>query len=80
MINVNIELHSAIDGHVETLGTIKIWNDATGTPTKGNYGYFLTDKKRRVMGKGRIEGFPRKRLLAADLLYRVLEDARGTKT
>jgi hypothetical protein len=79
VLKVKIELHSAIDGHVETLAEADIWNDVTGTMTSGNYGYRLSGKQGRVMREGRIEGFPRKRLLAADLLYRVLEDAIGSR-
>jgi hypothetical protein len=37
MIVVRVELHSAIDGHIEELGQIVIANDDTGTNLHGNY-------------------------------------------
>jgi hypothetical protein len=74
MLRVTIELISAIDGHIETLGTAEIWNNVSGTPTKGNYSYRIYGKRHRKFGEGSIEGFPRTRLLSWDLLYRILKD------
>ena len=55
------------------LGTIRIWNDGTGTWLSGNYGYKVT-KGNKVKAEGHITGFPRKRKDAFALLYLVLKD------
>ena len=77
VIRVTVELISAIDDHKEILGVAEIYNDATGDATKGNYGYAFSKRNSPevVWKRGRIENFPRKRLLAWDLLYRCLKDA-----
>jgi hypothetical protein len=77
VIRVTVELFSAIDGHHEVLGVAEIYNDASGTPNLGNYEYILSPRNvpNKTWKKGNIEGFPRKRLLAWDLLYRCLKDA-----
>ena len=77
MIRVTVELFSAVDGHKEILGVAEIWNDATGTATSGNYGYALSQRggSSKLWKNGFIKGFPRKRKLAWDLLFRCLKDA-----
>lgn len=72
MLVVKIELHSAVTGRVTTLATGKIVNTGTGTPTRGNYYAVLRDAAGREWKRGTAEDFPRTRLLAWDLLYRVL--------
>jgi hypothetical protein len=79
MLVVRIELHSAVTGEVTTLATGKIVNTGAGTPTRGNYRIELRDAAGRKWKTGHIEGFPRKRLLAWDLLYRALEKLVGTR-
>lgn len=67
MIKVTVELISAHGPQFnKVLGVGYISNDGTGTHGTGNYNARLG--KRR----GRVEGFPRQRLGAWDLLYRAL--------
>lgn len=58
-----------------TLGTAYIRNDGTGSPSKGNYTYDIVGRGESTLngGAGRIEGFPRKRLIAWELVHRVLD-------
>jgi hypothetical protein len=79
MLIIKIELHSAATGQVTTIATGKIVNTGTGSPTQGNYRLELRDAAGRVWKTGHVEGFPRKRLLAWDLLYRVLEKLVGKR-
>jgi hypothetical protein len=72
MLIVKIELHSAVTGQVTTIAIGRIVNTGTGSPSQGNYRIELRDAAGRKWKTGHIEGFPRKRLLAWDLLYRVL--------
>jgi len=72
MLIVRIELHSAVTGEIRTLATGKITNTGTGSPAQGNYRIELRDAAGRLWKSGYIEGFPRKRLLAWDLLFRAL--------
>jgi hypothetical protein len=77
MLIVKIELHSAVTGEIKTLATGKIVNTGAGTPTQGNYRIELRDAAGRLWKTGSVENFPRKRLLAWDLLYRALEKLLG---
>jgi len=77
MLIVKIELHSAVTGQITTLATGKIINTGTGSPTQGNYLIELRDAAGRIWKTGHIEKFPRKRLLAWDLLHRALEKLVG---
>jgi hypothetical protein len=79
MLIVKIELHSAVSGEIKTVATGKIVNTGTGSPTQGNYRIELRDAAGRLWKTGHIEGFPRKRLLAWDLLYRVLKKLIGDR-
>lgn len=79
MLAVRIELHSAVTGEIKTLATGKITNTGTGSSTQGNYRIELRDAAGRLWKTGHIEGFPRKRLLAWDLLYRALKRLVGTR-
>ena len=79
MLIVRIELHSAVTGQVTTIATGKIVNTGTGSPTQGNYRIELRDAAGRKWKTGHIEGFPRKRLLGWDLLYRALEKLVGNR-
>jgi len=76
MIIIPIMLLSARTGTTSSLGRITIANDGTGTKSRGNYKYRIRGKDDRAIAEGRIEGFPRTRRLAVDLLARVLADAR----
>ena len=79
MIVVKVELPSARTGKTSTLGTLRIVNDATGTATSGNYTGELRGANGRALETCRVSGFPRKRRLAWDLVYRVLRATRGDK-
>jgi hypothetical protein len=79
MLIVKIELHSAVTGQVTTIATGKIINPGSGSPTQGNYRVELQDAAGRKWKSGHIEGFPRKRLIAWDLLYRCLEKLVGKR-
>ena len=80
MILVKIELHPRGDASkAKELGRIKIGNTGTGTSTKGNYTAALFDKAKRRFRVVDITGFPRKRLLAFDLVYRILKAAIGER-
>lgn len=79
MLVVKIELHSAVTGRVTTIATGTICNTSTGSPTQGNYRIELRDAAGRKWKSGHIEEFPRKRLLAWDLLYRALEKLVGAR-
>lgn len=84
MILVTIELISARDGHRELLGKGTISNDGVGMNphhTLGDYDYtwYVRGNSKRVWKRGKITGFPRKKLLAYDLLFRCLEDAVGER-
>lgn len=78
MILITVELVSARTGKREVLGKAEIYNDATGTPSRGNYVAKLYKRGENFGGSvwkaGRIEDFPRKRLLMWDLLFRVLRE------
>jgi len=79
MLIVKIELHSAVTGEIKTIATGKIVNTGTGTPTRGNYRVELRDALGRLWKTGSVEGFPRKRLLAWDLLARSLHSILGNR-
>jgi len=79
MLVVKIELHSAVTGKVTTLATGTIANTGTGTPASGDYRIELRDAAGRKWKSGAVIGFPRKRLLAWDLLYRALRKLVGDR-
>jgi hypothetical protein len=76
---VKIELHSAVTGEVKTIATGKIVNTGVGTSTQGHYRVELRDALGRLWKAGTVEGFPRKRLLAWDLLTRALYSVLGRR-
>lgn len=84
MIRITVELLSARDGHVETLGQAIIYNDATGTPEDGNYvaklsrrgGFKPKAEKLGIWRMAAVKGFPRKRFNVWYLLREAL-DALG---
>jgi hypothetical protein len=82
MIHVEISLWPGGDKEKAShLGTILIANDESGTLNSGNYVAVLSQaKKPATMWKTSIvKGFPRKRLGAYDLLYRILKDVVGER-
>jgi hypothetical protein len=80
MIRVTVELvpHGR-EEHKRVLGRMVIANDGSGSPTAGNYEAAATGKAPRVWKNATVRGFPRKRLLAWDLLYRVLHEMVGDR-
>ena len=71
MLVVRIELwpHGDVT-RCKTLAAGTIVNDGTGTATRGNYRVQLKDALGRPWKSGTVTNFPRKRLLAWDLLAR----------
>lgn len=63
------------------LGTAKIWNDATGDFSKGNYKFWFSRRGQpdSTWKEGNIKGFPRRRLLVWDLLFRCLSSIIGSR-
>lgn len=77
MIKITVELWpKGSEHHKRHLGTAEIWNDGKGTATRGNYRVRLSKRgmPNATWKTGVVEGFPRKRLLAWDLLYRALHN------
>jgi hypothetical protein len=75
MIKITIELWPlGFEKDKEILGVMEIWNNASGTRTRGNYGFKILEKGRTSVWKsGDVLRFPRKRLGSWDLLYRCLK-------
>jgi len=67
--------------NVHTLGLAKISNDGSGTATSGNYvaELYTGGMSPRKWKLGAVKGFPRKRLLGWDLLYRALRELVGDR-
>lgn len=80
MLRVTIELVPwGLESQKRVLATAEIINDGSGTRTRGNYVFRLFDRAGRLWKSGRVEGFPRQRLLAFDLLFRALKNAIGDR-
>ena len=77
MIRVTVELIPWGIGKPVLLGVGQISNDCTGTPTIGNYRVRLKSKDGRDWKTAEVHNFPRKKLLAWDLLYRALRETVG---
>ncbi len=82
MLRITIELlpKGRLD-KARHLGTGYISNDGTGAGGIGNYDVTLSQRGRPgcVWKRGRVIGFPRKRLGAWDLLFRVLQVTVGNR-
>lgn len=80
MIVVRIELWPKGDEtKKKPLGMIGIANDASGNSTLGNYTFSSINKAGLPYRSGSVKQFPRKRLLAFDLLFRVLREMVGDR-
>lgn len=82
MIYVRVELWRHGDPEQRTLlGEARIANVSRRgeQSTSGDYRAKVRGKAGRLIADVGVEGFPRKRLLAWDLLYRVLREAVGTR-
>jgi hypothetical protein len=81
MIVIRVELwpHGDQSRAVE-LGGARIFNDGTGSPTRGNYHATIFNRGGKVFWKsGRVEGSPRKRLGVWDLIFRALRKIVGDR-
>lgn len=84
MIRVTLMLRSANGAHRDKrLGVATIFNDGTASDgtcdsSRGNYRYAVSGVH-RIIRRGEVKDFPRRRLLAWDLLCRVLDDAFGAR-
>ena len=75
----------------EVLGIMDIWNNGSGSDTIGNYGYcawpagtpkdilHFKNTVNKAKWSGSVVNFPRKKLLAWDLLLRCLKDSFGDR-
>ena len=80
MLRITIELVPwGIESRAKIIATGTIANTVTGTPSGGDYRVELRDAAGRKWKSGTITGFPRKRLLAWDLLYRALGKVVGNR-
>jgi hypothetical protein len=81
VIRVTIELvPRGVESQAKVLHVAKIWNDGSGNLVRSNYKATLSTRGNRSIWKAvRVEGFQRKKLLAWDLLYRVLKMAVGER-
>lgn len=80
MLRITIELVPwGIEARAKVIATGTIANTGTGTSTNGDYRIELRDAAGRRWKTGHIKGFPRKRLLPWDLLYRALKKLVGTR-
>lgn len=82
MIRIKIELVPfGIESEKRGIGHITIENDGTGTKTNGNYNVKLSKIRlpNQLWKNGRVEGFPRRKLGAYDLLYRSLKNIIGDR-
>ncbi len=79
MIRVTFELvPHGLEQFAKIIGRLEIFNDATGTSTKGNYGYCIFGRRGQLLKKANdITNFPRKRLTVFDLVFRVLRHVYG---
>lgn len=60
------------------LGVMAIANEG-GSLSVGNYSFIATDRAGRPWKEGKLEGFPRKRLGAYDLIFRCLRVMIGAR-
>ena len=81
MLEVKMNLHSAITGKSSTLVKIIICNDGSGTHTRGNYIWSIYGRRGQLLKRGELKNWPRNSKTAAALLQRVLNDAypKGNK-
>lgn len=80
MIYVRMELWPKGDKtKARVLGQAFIANDATGTPTRGNYKAVLTNRANRPFRGAVVKNFPRKSKNVFDLLKLVLTNSFSTR-
>lgn len=72
MLIVTLTLRHAVTGTEETLSTVQILNDGTGTPATGHYALALLDRQGHRVASARCEEFARTDgaiVLAQEALY-----------
>ena len=79
MIKIRMVLHSAITGKASILAEIKIVNDGTGTPKRGNYAWWIWGKRERLIKHGYVKNWPRESYSSLALLQKVLDTAYPKK-
>lgn len=73
MIRITVEIVPYGDeSRAKVIGTARIWNTLEGTSARGTYKAEFRDKAGRRWKQSDVQGFPRKRLLAWDLLAQML--------
>jgi hypothetical protein len=75
MIRVTVELVSARTGETTRLGDALIFNEGSGTPTRGTYGAVFRLKRLRPWRTSRVMDFPRQSKNVWYLIYRALKIA-----
>ena len=76
MIKVQMNLISAVSRSRDAvLVTIEIYNDGTGSKTRGNYDFVIRGKRGQVMKEGRVENWPRVAKTPCALLQKVINTA-----
>lgn len=81
MIRITVELlpFGREEGK-QVLGVAEIANDGTGTASNGHYRYKLSKRGGRgLWRRGTVRNFPRQKLGAWDLFFRVLYDAVASR-
>lgn len=80
MLRITIEIVPQGDeSRARTIATGIIVNTGAGTPNRGNYRVDLRTEGARKWKQTEVRGFPRKYLLAWDLLYRALDQLVGDR-
>lgn len=79
MVKITVELVSARTGQTKVLGTAIIANTGEGDESTGNYSVTLNGWNRKAWRRGKVLGFPRKRLGPWDLVFRALRETVGSR-
>lgn len=79
MIQVTVELISAVTGRKTLLGVAMIANTGEGTKTRGNYTAVFALKKKVNWRSATVENYPRQAKNAWYLLRDLLTNALGAK-
>lgn len=79
MLRVTVELIPHGIGEPVHLGTAYVVNTGNGTLSRGNYEAVFSTKAGRIWKECIVADFPRKKLLAWDLLYRCLKKVVGKR-
>jgi len=80
MLKITVELVPFGWKTPKTIATAKIWNDGSGDNVTGNYGYELIGAGNKLMKKGEIKSFKRKRKHVWELIYLMLKDKYSLET